>query len=103
MSEKIAIPTLLQRLYHFEQHQLKQGDEYGAEVLHNTAAELNRLESVERKYEVLVDGINNLPRYYIETTFPMMDKGPSIRWNVRKGGEWVRDHQLRALLGDDDG
>jgi hypothetical protein len=33
--------TLVERLEHFEKHQLEQGDTYGAEVLHNAATALS--------------------------------------------------------------
>jgi hypothetical protein len=38
-------PNLIERLKHFEKHQLEIGDEYGAEVLHAAIAEIETLRS----------------------------------------------------------
>ena len=35
--------TILERLEHFEKHQLDEGDEYGAEVLHDAARVIREL------------------------------------------------------------
>jgi len=42
MSKKI---DLIKRLQHFQQHQVKAGDRYGAELLHHTIAALADLEA----------------------------------------------------------
>lgn len=43
-NEQIKPPEdLIDRLRHFERHQLEAGDEYGAEVLHRAAKEIARL------------------------------------------------------------
>ena len=43
--------TILERLEHFEKHQLDEGDEYGAEVLHNAARVIRELAQHTRDLE----------------------------------------------------
>ena len=51
--------NLLERLAHFEKHQLEEGDEYGAEVLHHASTALRLLVEVGRAGLELVDVLSD--------------------------------------------
>ena len=59
-------------------------------------------QAIERIHdlEAQLARVRELPCFHIETTYPMMDKGPSIRWFATNKGEWVRADQLEAALDD---
>lgn len=51
MSETTEGPGILERLAHFERHQRRIDNEYGAEVLHHARMEIIRLRKLEAEQE----------------------------------------------------
>ena len=60
-------PTLIDRLRHFEEAQLKLGDVYGAEVLHDAAKKLTELAALQEQVktqEELMALVNKVAEQY---------------------------------------
>jgi len=94
---------LNKRLEHFEQHQLDEGDEYGAEVLHHARERIAQLEAEnERSPSIKVsDGdvwlVFPNAMISIEGICKFGRPGPIVRRQIR---EWRDSWLVKALGGE---
>jgi len=84
--------NLLERLAHFEKHQLEEGDEYGAEALHHASTTLRLLAEVGKAAK----HIHNVydPEWELEYR---STKNPTV-YEWTKIQERARDNMERALF-----
>ena len=72
------------------------GAEFGRSLWHN--AVVKQQQEHIHDLEARLARVRELPRFHIETTYPMMDKGPSIKWVATKKGDWVRADEMEAAI-----